>query len=166
MKIKKHVVPSVSYTLTVDGEIVDQAGKDHPLTFIQGIGMMVPGFEKNLEGLTAGQSYEFTLEPSEAYGEYEEDALVKLPLSAFAVDGQVKTEFLEVGKTVPMQDQHGHPMNGVVVEVDNESVTMDFNHMLAGKRLHFTGEIVNVREATADEIGHGHIHGPGGHHHH
>lgn len=165
MKIKKHMVPSVTYTLTVDGKVVDKAGTDHPLTFIQGIGMMVPGFEKNLEGLMAGQSYEFTLKPDEAYGEYEKEALVKLPLSAFTVDGVVKSEFMEVGKTVPMQDQHGHPMNGVVVAVDKESVTMDFNHALAGKQLHFTGEILNVRAATADELDHGHIHGPGGHHH-
>ncbi|MDZ7604271.1 MAG: hypothetical protein U5K79_01505 [Cyclobacteriaceae bacterium] len=115
--------------------------------------------------MPAGQTYEFTLKPDEAYGEIEKEALVKLPLSAFTVDGVVKSEFLEVGKTVPMQDQHGHPMNGIVVEVDKESVTMDFNHALAGKHLHFIGEILDVRQATADELDHGHIHGPGGHHH-
>lgn len=165
MKITKHTVPSVTYTLLVDGEVVDMAEKDKPLAFIQGIGMMVPGFETNLEGLTAGTKYEFKLNPEEAYGPYDEQAVVDLPISTFMVDGKVNNDMLNVGQVVPMQDQNGNPLNGTVMEVTEEAVKMDFNHMLAGKELNFAGEILEVREATQAEIDHGHIHGPGGHEH-
>ena len=165
MKIAKNTVPSVTYTLVVDGEVVDMAEKEKPLSFIQGIGMMVPGFEKNLEGLTAGEKYKFTLQPEEAYGLYDEGAVVDLPISTFTVDGEVRKDMLNIGQVVPMQDQNGNPLNGTVMEVTNEQVKMDFNHMLAGKELNFTGEILEVREATQAELDHGHVHGPGGHHH-
>ncbi|NJN26282.1 MAG: peptidylprolyl isomerase [Cyclobacteriaceae bacterium] len=165
MKIAKHTVPSVTYTLMVDGEVVDMAKEDKPLAFIQGIGMMVPGFEKNLEGLTAGTKYEFRLSPEEAYGEYNQEAVIDLPMDTFKVDGQIKKDMLNVGQVVPMQDQNGNPLNGTILEVGDSSVKMDFNHMLAGKELNFTGEILEVRQATQDELDHGHIHGPGGHHH-
>ncbi len=165
MKIAKHTVPSVSYTLTVEGEVVDKAEKDQPLSFIHGIGMMVPGFETNLEGLTAGTAYDFKLSAEEAYGEYNEEALVDLPISTFMVDGKVNDSMLNIGQVIPMQDQNGNPLQGTVMEVNEESVKMDFNHMLAGKELNFTGEVIDVREATQEEIEHGHIHGPGGHQH-
>ncbi len=165
MKISKHTVPSVSYTLVVDGEVVDMAGNDKPLTFIHGIGMMVPGFESNLEGLTAGSKYEFTLQPEEAYGAYNNEAVVDLPISTFMVDGKVNKDLLNIGQVVPMQDQSGKQLNGTVLEVSDEKVKMDFNHLLAGKELNFTGEILDVRSATQAEIDHGHVHGPGGHHH-
>lgn len=165
MKIAKNTVPSVTYTLVVDGEVVDMAEKDKPLSFIHGIGMMVPGFETNLEGLTSGAKYDFKLTPEEAYGAYNEEAVVDLPISTFMVDGKVNEKMLTVGQVVPMQDQNGNPLNGTIMEVNSESVKMDFNHMLAGKELNFTGEIIEVREATKEELEHGHIHGPGGHQH-
>lgn len=165
MKIAKNTVPSVTYTLVVDGEVVDMAEKDKPLSFIHGIGMMVPGFESNLEGLTSGSKYDFKLSPEEAYGAYNNEAVVDLPISTFMVDGKVNEKMLTIGQVVPMQDQNGNPLNGTVMEVTSESVKMDFNHMLAGKELNFTGEILEVREATKEELEHGHIHGPGGHQH-
>ena len=165
MKIVKNTVPSVTYTLVVDGEVVDMAEKDQPLSFIHGIGMMVPGFETNLEGLTAGTKYEFKLTPEEAYGPYNEEAVVDLPLSTFMVDGKVKEGLLNVGQVVPMQDQNGNPLNGTVKEVADDKVKMDFNHMLAGKELNFSGEILEVREATQAELDHGHVHGSGEHDH-
>jgi len=165
MKITKHTVPSVTYTLVVEGEVVDMAEKEKPLSFIHGVGMMVPGFENNLEGMSAGEKYKFTLTPEEAYGAYNEDAVVDLPISTFMVDGKVNKDLLNIGQVVPMQDQNGHHLNGTVMEVTDQSVKMDFNHMLAGKELNFTGEILEVRQATSAEIEHGHVHGPGGHHH-
>ena len=165
MKIVKHTVPSVTYTLVVDGEVVDMAEKDKPLSFIHGIGMMVPGFESNLEGLTSGTKYDFKLTPEDAYGVYNEEAVVDLPISTFMVDGKVNEKMLNVGQVVPMQDQNGSPLNGTIMEINKEAVKMDFNHMLAGKELNFIGEIIDVREATKEEIEHGHIHGPGGHQH-
>lgn len=165
MKITKHTVPSVTYTLVVDGEVVDMAENDKPMSFIQGIGMMVPGFEKNLEGLATGSKYEFTLTPDEGYGAYNEEAVVDFPVSTFMVDGKVNEEMLNVGQVVPMQDQNGNPMNGTILEVTEEAVKMDFNHMLAGKELNFTGEILEVRNATQPELDHGHVHEPGAHGH-
>jgi FKBP-type peptidyl-prolyl cis-trans isomerase SlyD len=163
MKIEKHTVPSVTYTLVVDGEVVDMAEKEKPLSFIQGIGMMVPGFEKNLQGMSSGEEYEFTLQPEEAYGAYNDEAVVDLPIKTFEVDGEIKQDLLNVGQVVPMQDQNGNPLQGTVMEVSNEQVKMDFNHMLAGKELNFKGEILDVREATQAEIEHGHVHGPDTH---
>lgn len=165
MKIEKHTVPSVTYTLVVDGEVVDMAEKEKPLSFIQGIGMMVPGFEKNLQGMSSGEEYEFTLQPEEAYGAYNEEAVVDLPIKTFEVDGEIKRDLLNVGQVVPMQDQNGNPLQGTVMEVNDEQVKMDFNHMLAGKELNFKGEILEVREATQAEIEHGHVHGPDDHQH-
>lgn len=165
MKIEKHTVPSVTYTLVVDGEVVDKAEKDKPLSFIHGIGMMVPGFESNLEGAAAGSKYEFTLSPEEGYGAYNEEAVVDLPFSTFMVDGKVNKDMLNIGQVVPMQDQNGNPLNGTILEVSKETVKMDFNHMLAGKELNFTGEVLEIRQASQEEIEHGHIHGPDGHEH-
>ncbi len=163
MKIAKNTVPSVSYVLTVDGEVVDEAKNETPLSFIFGVGGMIPGFEKNLDGLETGDSYEFTLSPDEAYGEYNQNAVVDLPLSTFSVDGKIQEELLVVGKVIPMQDQNGNPLNGTVVGVGKETVKMDFNHMLAGKSLHFEGKVIDVREASPEELEHGHVHGPEGH---
>jgi len=165
MKIEKHTVQSVTYTLIVDGEVVDMAEKEKPMSFIQGIGMMVPGFESNLEGLTADSSYDFKLSPEEAYGPYEEEAVVDLPISTFMVDGKVNEDLLSVGQVVPMQDQDGSPLNGTVIELSEEMVKVDFNHMLAGKVLNFSGDILEVRKATQAEIDHGHVHESEGHEH-
>ncbi|MCG8310218.1 MAG: FKBP-type peptidyl-prolyl cis-trans isomerase [Cytophagales bacterium] len=165
MKITIHTVPTVTYTLIVDGEVVDMAKKDNPLEFIQGIGMMVPGFEANLEGLTAGSTYKFKLDPEEAYGPYDEQAVVDLPVSTFMVDGEINKDLLQIGRVVPMQDQNGNPLSGTVLEVSDEKVKMDFNHMLAGKELDFSGEILHVRKATQAELDHGHVHGAHGHEH-
>ena len=165
MKIAKHTVASVTYTLVVDGEVVDMAEKEKPLSFIHGIGMMVPGFETNLEGLTADSKYEFKLSPEEAYGPYDKEAVVDLPVSTFMVDGKVNEDLLSVGQVVPMQDQNGNPLSGTVIEVSDAAVKMDFNHMLAGKGLNFSGEVLEVRQATQPELDHGHVHGPGEHQH-
>ncbi len=163
MKIAKNTVPSVSYVLTVDGEVVDEAKKETPLSFIFGVGGMIPGFEKNLDGLETGDTYDFTLSPEEAYGDYNQSAVVDLPINTFSVDGKVQEELLVIGKVIPMQDQNGNPLNGTVIEIGEESVKMDFNHILAGKNLHFAGEVVDVRVASPEELEHGHVHGPEGH---
>lgn len=163
MKIAKNTIPSVSYVLTVDGEVVDQAKKETPLSFIFGVGGMIPGFEKNLNGLETGDSYDFKLLPDEAYGEYNQNAVVDLPVNTFMADGKLQEELLVVGKVIPMQDQNGNPLNGTVVQVGDEVVKMDFNHMLAGKDLHFKGEVIDIRDATTEELEHGHVHGPDGH---
>lgn len=163
MQISKDKVVAVHYALDVDGQAIDASG-DQPLVYLHGHGMMIPGFEKNLADLKAGDSYDFTVAASEGYGERREDAVMDLDRSIFLIDGVMSTQVF-VGAQLQLTNQDGHPLSGVVTEVTDEHVQMDFNHMLAGKDLHFTGSIESVREATAEEISHGHVHGPGGHHH-
>jgi len=164
MKISKHTVPSVTYSLRIDGELIEETSKENPFVFLMGVGGMIPGFERQLKGLESGQSYEFTIEPSEGYGEVDPEAIVTIPKDIFKEKGKVNKS-LVVGNTIPLQDHQGHPMNGVVLEISDDTVKMDFNHQLAGKTLNFSGEILDIRAATQEEISHGHIHGPGGHHH-
>lgn len=165
MKIDKNTVVTVTYTLKVDGELVEQTNKENPLTFLAGVGMMIPGFENQLVGKEPGDQYDITVQPEEGYGETDPEAIVDLPKDIFKVDGQIQEDMLVVGNIIPLQDQNGHPLQGVVLEVGDDTVKMDLNHRLSGKTLHFTGEVLEVRPATEDEISHGHVHGPGGHHH-
>lgn len=165
MKIEVNTVPSVTYTLSVEGEKIESTDKDNPLVFLFGSGQMIPGFEKGLEGLSVGESYEITVSPAEGYGEVNPDAVMDVPMSVFEVEGKIDENMIQVGNALPMQDQNGNPLEGVIVEVNQEAVKMDFNHMLAGKTLNFQGEVVDVRQAEEDEISHGHVHGPGGHQH-
>ena len=165
MKVGKHAVPSVTYSLEVAGEVVDQADEANPLVFIAGVGMMIPGFEAKLEGMSTGDSFDFEIASEEGYGPRDETAIVPLPIDTFKVEGKIDTEVVQVGAMMPMQDQNGNPLYGMILEMDEETVKMDFNHPLAGKDLHFTGKVVDVREATEEELEHGHVHGPGGHEH-
>lgn len=165
MKIDKNTVASVTYALEVEGELVEKTDKSNPLTFLVGVGMMIPGFEQQLVGKQPGDNYDITVQPEDAYGESDPQAIVDLPKDVFKVDGELQDDLLVEGNVIPLQDQNGSPLQAVVLEVGEDTVKMDFNHMLAGKTLHFKGEIVDVREATAEEINHGHVHGPDGHHH-
>jgi len=165
MKITQNAVPSVTYVLTVENEVVDQADESNPLVYLAGVGMMIAGFERELEGKMTGDSFEFSLQADEAYGPRVDDAIVPIPKDVFIIDGEFDGEMVQVGNTLPMQDQEGNPLQGAVVEITDDTVVMDFNHPLAGKNLHFTGTVVDVREATTEELQHGHVHGAGGHHH-
>lgn len=168
MNISQNKVVSLTYELRLgnnNGETVDMADASAPLIFIYGTGSMLPKFESNLENLKVNDTFEFMLEPADAYGELISEAIVDLPIEIFKIDGKLDEEMLVVGNSVPMQDNEGHPLEGKIVEVTSEVVKMDFNHPLAGKTLHFTGQIVDMREATPDELSHGHVHGPHGHHH-
>ena len=161
MKIGKNAVVGVNYVLDVDGKQLDASG-DSPLTYIHGHGMMIPGFEKQLEGLAEGEKYDFLVPAAEGYGEFKEEAIVDLDKSIFLVDGSMSTDVFE-GAQLQLTNQDGQPMTGVVNSVSEDKVTMDFNHQLAGKDLHFIGSIAELREATEEEITHGHVHGPEGH---
>lgn len=165
MKIAKNTVPSITYTLRVEGNIVDQADESNPLVYLSGVGMMISGFERELEGKSVNDSFEFSLTSDDAYGPRNEEAIVSIPMDVFRSEGEVDTEIVKVGAVLPMQDQDGNPLQGTIVEMQPEEVVMDFNHPLAGKELHFTGTIIDLREATDEELTHGHVHGPGGHHH-
>ena len=158
MKIEKEKVVAVSYELEVEGKIADKAVSEAPLEYIHGTGMLLPKFEAALDGKVAGDSFEFTLTPSEGYGEYNPGYLAQIPLDAFKIDGKVATEFLQPGRTLPMLNSDGQVVHGVIVEVGQENVIMDFNHPMADKTLHFTGKVESVREATEKELKEG-LHG-------
>ncbi|MFZ1560238.1 MAG: peptidylprolyl isomerase [Saprospiraceae bacterium] len=169
MNIQKNHVVSLHYTLTedtVDGELIEETYNAEPLSFIYGVGMMLPSFEENIENKVVGDTFSFTLEPEDAYGEYEEQAVVEIPIGSFADEaGNVDRSKLLAGAPLTMHDNEGQTYRGVVVEPKIDMIIVDFNHPMSGHTLHFKGEILEVREATASELDHGHVH-PGGHDHH
>ncbi len=155
MKIGKNKMVSLTYDLYYDdaeGELIEQATSEKPLSFIFGAGLMLPKFESQLEGVTVGSPFEISLQDVDAYGELDENAIVDLPKNIFIVDGAFDEEMIAVGNTVPMMSTSGQRMNGMVLEITDEIVKMDFNHPLAGENLYFKGEILEVREATDEEL--------------
>lgn len=155
MKIERNKFVSLTYQLRLngaDGELIEETGNENPLEFVFGAGRMLEMFEQKLEGLGAGDAFNFELKADEAYGDINDDAIVELPKNIFEVNGSIDEEMLSVGNTVPMQDAHGNRLNGIVLEVSDELVKMDFNHPLAGDDLFFSGSVIAVREATEDEL--------------
>lgn len=158
MKIGKEKVVAVSYELEVEGKIADKAGSEAPLEYIHGTGMLLPKFEAALDGKVAGDPFEFTLSPEDGYGVYNPAFLARIPIEAFQIDGKTATQLLQVGRMLPMLNGEGQVVRGVIVEVKEDVVVMDFNHPMAGKTLHFTGKVEAVREATEKELREG-LHG-------
>jgi FKBP-type peptidyl-prolyl cis-trans isomerase SlyD len=122
------------------------------LSFIFGAGLMLPKFESHLEGLEAGSPFQISLQDADAYGELDENAIVDLPKHIFFIDGEFDEEMIAEGNTVPMMSTSGQKLNGLVLEITDDTVKMDFNHPLAGESLFFKGNILEVREATDVEI--------------
>lgn len=171
MKIEKNKVVSVTYKLesNPDGAeraLVEVADETRPLIFLFGSGGMIPAFEENLLGRIKGDKIDFSIAPDDAYGQMEAEAVVDLPLDIFKVDGVVDMSMLQTGNVVPMNDREGNSHYGKVVAISGESVKMDFNHPLAGHQLHFSVEVMEVREPSAEELSHGHAHHEGDGHHH
>ena len=158
MKIAQNAVVEFSYDLEVDGQIVDKTTKEKPLDYIHGTGGLLPKLEAHIEGMEPGDKFEITLSPADGYGEVNPDMIIDLPKSAFEVNGEVREDLLVPGNTIPMLNSMGGVIPGVVLEVSENSVKMDLNHQMAGKTLHFTGEILTVREATEKELTEG-LHG-------
>jgi len=156
MKITTNKFVSVAYDLHVgeedERELMERATIDRPLQFIFGTGSMLPAFENELNGLATGDTFRFTLTPENAYGEFNEEHVLELPKSMFEIDGKFDSEYITEGNTIPMMDSNGQRMNGSVLEVKDNVVIMDFNHPLAGETLHFSGNILDVHEPTAEEL--------------
>lgn len=155
MKLENNRFVSLVYTLHEggsEGRVIETVEETAPLGFVFGSGNLLPGFEANLAGLEEGSSFEFGLSAEEAYGEVREEMIVSLPRNIFEDEGVLNTQICFVGNTVPMMDSQGNRMNGVVVEIGDAFVKMDFNHPLAGTDLYFSGRIAGVREATAEEL--------------
>ena len=158
MKIEQNKVVEFCYELEVDGKVVDQTTKERPLDYIHGTGSLLPKLEAHIEGMEPGAVFEITLSPADGYGEVDPERIIDLPKAAFEVNGEVREDLLVPGNTIPMMNSMGGVIPGVVVAVTADSVKMDLNHQMAGKTLHFKGEILTVREATEKELTEG-LHG-------
>ena len=152
MTINKDKVVALEYTLTVNGEVIESVKAEKPLRFIFGAGTLLPKFEENVLEKSVGDAFEFRLEAEEAYGEVNKEMIVEIPKSAFEVDGKFDSEMIAVGKVLPMMDGMGNRLNGTVASLTESGVVMDFNHPLAGQALNFKGKVVEVREATQQEL--------------
>ncbi|HKM45268.1 MAG TPA: peptidylprolyl isomerase [Dysgonamonadaceae bacterium] len=156
MKIETNKFITLAYDLHVgDGEereLMERATKEAPLEFIFGTNSMLQSFENQIEGKGIGDTFTFTLTPDEAYGAYEDEKILELPKSVFQVDGEIDEDILFEGNTVPMMDSDGNKLMGSVIEIKEDVVSMDFNHPLAGEIMHFSGNVIDVRDATPEEI--------------
>lgn len=154
-------VVTMHYKLTLDdGQVVDDSAGGEPMSYLHGSGEVVPGLETALEGRKAGDDVRVSVSPEQGYGHREPDAVQAVQRSAFPPNAK-----LDVGITFQAMDQDENPLLGTITKVAGDEVTVDFNHPLAGFNLHFEVRVTGVREATAEERRHGHVHGPGGHHH-
>ena len=158
MKISKDKVVEFIYELEVDGNIVDHTTKERPLDYIHGTHGILPKIEAHIEGMEAGDKFTVTLAPEDAYGEVDPNKIIDLPKTAFEVNGEIREDLLVPGTRIPMMNSMGAVIPGVVLDVSENTVKMDLNSEMAGKTLHFTGEIISVREATEKELAEG-LHG-------
>ncbi|ALO45234.1 FKBP-type peptidyl-prolyl cis-trans isomerase [Pseudohongiella spirulinae] len=159
LMIGKNAVVGINYTLTNDaGEVMDTSEGRGPLNYLHGANNLIPGLEKELEGKTTGATFKTTIQPADAYGESNPEMIQTLPLEMFK-----GVEKVEPGMGFTAQGPQGQ-QHIVVTEVNGDQVTVDGNHPMAGKTLHFDVEVVSVRDATEQEIEHGHVH-DGGHDH-
>ncbi len=160
MKISKYRVAVLEYTLTGDdGQIIDES-HDGSFSYLHGSGNIIPGLEKALDGKQSGESLMVVIEAADAYGERDLGRIQRVPRERFPTDVELKP-----GMSFQAQSEHGHPQMVTLTSIDGNDVIADANHPLAGQRLHFHVTILSVRSAKKEEITHGHVHGPGGHHH-
>lgn len=161
MQIAAQKVVSIDYTLTDDqGQVIDSSKGGEPLAYIQGIGNIIPGLEAALEGKKSGDTLKVSIAPADGYGERNDSMMQAVPRHMFENADEIQT-----GMQFHTMTEDGHPMVVTVVEISPETITVDANHPLAGQTLHFDVTVVDVRDATSEELDHGHVHGPGGHNH-
>lgn len=160
MQITKDAVALIHYTLADDeGATIDSSAGGEPLAYIHGNGNLIPGLERELEGKGEGDKLDVKISPVDGYGEFDKSLIQRVPRRALKGVGN-----LHVGMQLHAQSERG-TRAVTVTQLAGDMVTLDGNHPLAGKNLNFKVEIVGVREATEEELSHGHVHGPGGHHH-
>ncbi len=159
MLIGDNSVVSINYTLRDDnGEILDQSPEGQPMVYLHGVGGIIPGLEAELTGKVAGGEFKVSINADEAYGQPNENLIQQVPREAFPAD-------MELAAGMQFQAQtEGGPMPVIITAVEGDSITVDGNHPLAGMNLHFEGSVAEVRQATEDELAHGHVHGPNSNH--
>jgi len=160
MSITQDQVVSIHYTLTDDaGEILDHSAEGEPLAYLHGRGNLIPGLERELTGKSAGDKLRVKIPPADGYGEYDAAMVQRVPRRALKEVADVR-----VGMRLQAQTAQG-ARTVTVTQLIGDMITLDGNHPLAGKNLNFEVQVAEVRAATAEELAHGHVHGPGGHHH-
>ena len=160
MSIAQDQVVSIHYTLRNDaGDVLDSSAEGEPLTYLHGHGNLIPGLERELAGKSTGDKLSVKIAPADAYGEYDKALVQRVPRRALKGVPDVR-----VGMRLQAQTEHG-PRAVTVTQLTGDLVTLDGNHPLAGQNLNFEVEVAEVRAASAEELEHGHVHGPDGHHH-
>lgn len=157
MNNKQSKYISVSYTLysiedNGEKQLVEQTEQGQPFNFITGFGFSLDTFEQRMIELQQGEKFDFTLTPAEAFGDYDEEGVHKMEREKFYVDGRFDSEHIYVDSVIMLNDNEGKRFLARVIAMDNETVTLDTNHPLAGKTLQFTGEVLTNRDATKEEI--------------
>ena len=155
MKIENNKMVSLIYELREadsNGRIIETLDETRPLTFLYGTGRLLPVFESNISLLDAGDLFSFKLNSEMAYGDKREEMIINVPVNVFETDGKIDEDICRVGNDVPMTDSEGNPLTGIINEITDTYVRMDFNHPMAGLDLFFSGKIVDIREATENEL--------------
>jgi FKBP-type peptidyl-prolyl cis-trans isomerase SlyD len=155
MKIENNKMVSLIYELRENdsnGRIIEALDESRPLTFMYGTGRLLPVFESNIGLLKTGDNFRFTLNSEMAYGDKREEMIINVPVGVFETNGKINEDICRVGNEVPMTDSDGNPLTGIINEITDTYVRMDFNHPMAGLDLFFSGKIVEVREATEREL--------------
>lgn len=148
---------TVAYELYTDNdkgihELVEKAPIEHPFQFISGLGIALDSFESKILALAEGETFDFVLKVDEAYGPYEQDHVIELPKKTFAINGRFDKDMVYPGAVLPLVNADGMRFQGLVLELKDNTVIIDLNHPLAGKDLHFKGQVVTMRDATNEEI--------------
>lgn len=148
---------TVAYELYTDNdkgihELVEKAPIEHPFQFISGLGIALDSFESKILALAEGEAFDFVLKVDEAYGPYEQERVIELPKETFAINGRFDKDMVYPGAVLPLVNADGMRFQGLVLELKDNTVIIDLNHPLAGKDLHFKGQVVTMRDATNEEI--------------
>lgn len=153
--IEEQQIVTITYELrenNVEGELLERMDANYPFIFLFGTGKLLKSFEDQLFGLGEEDAFEFTLSPEQAYGPVLPTDIVSVPIHAFKIDGSIPPNMLVEGNYVALTNDEGRTFNGKILKWNEEEVTVDFNHAMAGKTLHFKGAVLNIRPATIDEL--------------
>ena len=158
--VQQDTVVSMEYTLRVEDEEIDSSKGQDPLQFLAGHGNIISGLEREMIGMKVGESKDVVIAPADGYGEFDEEAYMDVPRGEFPKDMPVQE-----GLELTVRDDSGQARYARIDNVEGDTVTLNFNHPLAGDELHFNVKVVGLREPTAEELEHGHVHQDGEHHH-